>query len=133
MKRLIVSAPSNITFDDLTAEQKLGLEAVMANYVQPMPGTKEYNSVVVIDCVMKDNFDPQAITDLELPFTIIGYWSWDGSNAPVEIEPLDPGFINFLPNRVTYDENGDVVSTLPPVFHLPHAWAGWPVIEAQEG
>lgn len=129
MKRLIVTAPASIAFDQLNTDQVLGLQAVMANYVQPMPGTKPHDDQIIIDCVMKDNFDPQAITDLELPFIIIGYWSWDGSSAPVEIEPLAPGFINFLPDRVTHDEQGDVVSTLPPVFHLPHAWAGWPTLE----
>lgn len=129
MKRLIVTAPVDISLDDLNDSQRSGLAAVTANWVQPMPGTKPHDDQIIIDCVMKDNFDPQAITDLELPFSIVGYWSWDGSSAPVEIEPLDPSFINFLPDRVTYDENGDVASTLPPVFHLPHSWAGWPALE----
>ena len=129
MKRLIVSAPSNITFDDLTAEQKLGLEAVMANYVQPMPGTKPHDGKIIIDCVMQDNFDPQAITDLGLPFTIMGYWDWTGAGEAEVITPLDPAFLNFLPDRVLYDEDGNEVSRMPPVLHIPHCWAGWPAIE----
>lgn len=128
MKRLIVSAPSNITFDDLTTEQKLGLEAVMANYVQPMPGTKSHDNKIIIDCVMQDNFDPVAITDLGLPFEIMGYWDWNGSDNVETIIPLSPDFIQYLPNRITYDEQGNELESFPPVLHIPHTWAGWKAI-----
>lgn len=126
MKRIIVSAPSSITLDQLTSEQRLGLESVLAQFVMPMPGTIPHGGQHSIDCVMKDNFDPQAIADLGLPFTILGYWAWDGSGAVQTVTPLDPGFINFLPDRVTLDEEGNEVSRLPPLLTLPHAWAGWP-------
>lgn len=128
MKRIIVAAPAGITLDQLTPQQQLGLEAVLAQFVMPMPRTIPHGGQHIIDCVMKDNFDPQAIADLELPFTIMGYWTLDGSGAVQTVTPLDPGFINFLPDRVTYDEEGMEVSRLPPVLHLPHAWAGWPAI-----
>lgn len=128
MKRIVVAAPASISFDQLTVEQRLGLEAVLAQFVLPMPGTQEHEGQAVIDCVMKDNFDPQAIADLGLPFTTMGYWSWDGSNPVETVVPLDPDFINFLPDRVTFDEEGNELSRLPPVLALPHAWAGWPVI-----
>ena len=128
MKRIIVTAPASITLDQLTVDQQLGLEAVMAQFVMPMPGTKSHEGQQIIDCAMKDNFDPQAIADLGLPFTIMGYWTWDGSGAVQTVTPLDPGFINFLPDRVTLDEEGNEVSRLPPVLTLPHAWAGWPAL-----
>jgi hypothetical protein len=127
MKRIVVAAPANISFDQLTVEQQLGLEAVMAQFVMPMPGTKSYEDQAIIDCVMKDNFDPQAIVDLGLPFTIMGYWEVNGAQV-IKHVPLDPGFINFLPDRVTYDEEGVETSRLPPVLHLPHVWAGWPAL-----
>lgn len=127
MKRIIVVAPENITLDQLTVDQRLGLEAVMAQFVMPMPGTKSYEGQQIIDCAMKDNFDPQALVDLGLPFTIMGYWEVNGAQV-IEHVPLDPGFINFLPDRVTYDEEGVEASRLPPVLHLPHAWAGWPAL-----
>jgi hypothetical protein len=128
MKRIIVAAPASITLDQLTTEQQLGLEAVLAQFVMPMPGTIQYGGQHIIDCVMKDNFDPQAIADLGLPFTIMGYWTWDGSGAVQTVTPLDTGFINFLPDRVTYDEEVNEVSRLPPALHLPHSWAGWPAL-----
>lgn len=128
MKRIIVAAPASITLDQLTADQQLGLEAVLAQFVMPMPGTIPHGGQHIIDCVMKDNFDPQAIADLGLPFTIMGYWTWDGRGAVQTVTPLDQEFINFLPDRVTLDEDGNEVSRLPPVLTLPHTWAGWPAI-----
>jgi hypothetical protein len=128
MKRIIVSAPSSITLDQLTAEQQLGLESVLAQFVMPMPGTIPHDEQQIIDCVMKDNFDPQAIADLGFPFTTMGYWSWDGINPVETVVTLNPDFIHFLPDRVTFDEEGNELSRLPPVLALPHAWAGWPVI-----
>lgn len=125
MKRIIVSAPTSITLDQLTTEQQLGLEAVLAQFVMPMPGTIPHGGQHVIDCVMKDNFDPQAITDLGLPFVALGYWEVNGDQV-IEHIPLDPGFINFLPDRVTYDEEGVELSRLPPKLEIPHTWAGWP-------
>ena len=127
MKRVIVAAPETIALDQLTVDQQLGLEAVMAQFVMPMPGMIPHGGQQIIDCVMKDNFDPQAIADLDLPFTIMGYWEVNGAQV-IEHVPLDPGFINSLPDRVTYDEDGNEVSRLPPVLTLPHAWAGWPAI-----
>ena len=127
MKRIIVAAPENITLDQLTVDQQLGLEAVLAQFVMPMPGTTPHGGQHIIDCVMKDNFDPQAIADLGLPFTIMGYWEVSGAQV-IEHVPLDPDFIKFLPDRVTLDEEGNEVSRLPPVLTLPHAWAGWPAI-----
>lgn len=127
MKRIVVAAPANISFDQLTVEQQLGLEAVMAQFVMPMPGTKSHEGQQIIDCMMKDNFDSQAIADLGLPFTIMGHWEVSGAQVSEHV-PLDPGFINFLPDRVTYDEEGVEASRLPPVLHLPHAWAGWPAL-----
>lgn len=127
MKRIVVAAPAGITLEVLTAEQQLGLEAVMAQFVMPMPGTKEHEGQQIIDCTMKDNFDPQAIGDLGLPFTTMGYWEVVGNTVTPHV-PLDPNFINFLPERVTYDEEGAEISRLPPVLHIPHAWAGWPEI-----
>ena len=128
MKRIIVAAPAGIALEQLTPEQQLGLEAVLAQFVMPMPGTIPHGGQHIIDCVMKDNFDPQAIADLGLPFTIMGCWAWGGSSAVQTVTPLDPAFINFLPDRATLDEGGNEVSRLPPVLTLPHAWAGWPAI-----
>ena len=127
MKRIIVAAPAGITLEQLTTEQQLGLESVMAQFVMPMPGTKEHEGQQIIDCAMKDNFDPQAITALGLPFTALGYWEVNGDQV-IERIPLNPGFIDFLPDRVTYDEEGVEVNRLPPIFALPHTWAGWPLV-----
>lgn len=130
MKRIIVTAPVGITLETLSTEQRLGLDSVMAQFVLPMPGTKEYNEKIVIDCVMKDNFDPQAIVDLGLPFVILGYWEVNPNGVITHIN-LDSSFINFLPDQVTYDTEGIEIFRQPPVMHLPHMWAGWPVIDIE--
>ncbi len=47
MKRLIVSAPSDITLDALTPEQQAALQSVIAQWVQPMPGTIEHDGTIL--------------------------------------------------------------------------------------
>jgi len=128
MKRLIVSAPESVTIESLTPEQQVALESVIAQWVQPMPGTIPFNGRVLIDTVMGDNFDPTAIGQLELPFEMVGYWEWNGSEVTTLV-PADESLIGYLPNRVTYDEEGEPVNSLPPLKVLPHNWAGWPAVE----
>jgi hypothetical protein len=123
MKRLIVSAPADFTTDDLTSEQLAGLNAVRSQYVQPMPGTVEYNGRILIDTTMTDNFDPAAVGELGLPFEPLGLWYWDGTTSMVTQIPLDPAYIHYL--APTQDEEGN---PLPPAPGLPHNWAGWPSV-----
>ena len=151
MKRLILTSPSGLTIDQLTPEQQQGIQSVFAQYILPMPGTISYGEntftlttsdsasteekplpniievftgSVILDATVYDNFKPEALTQLELPFTILGQWSWDGvSDVLVTDTPLDPSFINYLPD--TTDEDGNSV---PPVLHIPHNFSGWPEV-----
>jgi hypothetical protein len=125
MKRLIVSAPADFTTDDLTPEQLAGLNAVRSQYVQPMPGTVEYNGRILIDTTMTDNFDPAAVGELGLPFEPLGLWYWDGhSDTLTELMPMDPRINDYIAPAL--DEEGN---SLPPSPGLPHNWAGWPAVE----
>jgi hypothetical protein len=132
MKRLIVSAPSDITLDALTPEQQAALQSVIAQWVQPMPGTIEHNGTILIDCVMQDNFDPLAIGELELPFEVVGYWQWDGVDELTALMPLDTAVLaNHLPDVIEYDEDGNVIGEHPAELHIPHDWGGWPEPETE--
>jgi hypothetical protein len=129
MKRIIIKAPENITMGSLTVEQQTAIRAVFAQFVLPMPGTKSNNSYILIDAVVKDNFDPEHIAALGLPFEIFGLWQWDGINALSELHALDSTFINYLPDTHTYDtETFNILTTTAPVLHEPHRWSGWPAI-----
>lgn len=46
--------------------------------------------------------------------------------ALVELEPLDSAFISFLPDKVDYDELGQITTTTPAILHMPANWGGWP-------
>ena len=87
----------------------------------PLPDVIEvFTGLSILDAVTSDNFTVEAITALGLPFTVMGMWEWSGNANLVELQALDPSFINYLPD--TTDEDGNPV---PPVLHVPNNWAGW--------
>lgn len=109
MIRLILTAPYN-----LSETQKQAIQSVFAQSVSPMPGTIVYNNKVIIDSTVDDNFNLQVLANLELPFSIVGQWQWDGvSEQLITITPLDSSFNKYLPSVTTY---------------IPHNFAGWPDI-----
>ena len=152
MKRLILTSPTGLTFDQLTPEQQAGISSVFAQYIMPMPGTisygtetytittpdpesttevplpdiiEMYTGLSILDATTTDNFTVESITALGLPFTVMGMWEWSGNanDALIELQTLDPSFINYLPD--TTDAEGVVT---PPVLHIPNNWAGWPEV-----
>ena len=151
MKRLILTSPTGLTIDQLTVEQQAGISSVFAQYIMPMPGTisygtetyttttpdpgstdeaplpdiiEVYTGLSILDATT-DNFTVESITALGLPFTVMGMWLWEGnSDSPlVELQALDPSFINYLPDTTDEDSN-----PVPPVLHIPNNWAGWPEV-----
>lgn len=130
MKRVIIKVPENTTLEALTQEQQAAIHSVFAQWAMPMPGTKIASESILIDTVVSDNFNPDAISTLGLPFTVMGMWQWSGSGALTEMQALDSSFINYLPDTHTYDlETFEILTTTPPVLHEPHKWAGWPEIQ----
>lgn len=143
MKRLILTSPTGLTFDQLTTEQQAGISSVFAQYIMPMPGTISYGTetytittpdtdvietftgLSILDAVTSDNFTVEAIATLGLPFTVMGMWQWSGNadEGFIRSSALDPSFINYLPD--TTDEDGNPV---PPVLRIPNNWAGWPEV-----
>jgi hypothetical protein len=143
MKRLILTSPTGLTFDQLTPEQQAGISSVFAQYIMPMPGTISYGTetytittpdpdvietftgLSILDATTTDNFTVESITTLGLPFTLMGMWEWEGyaDAGFIRSSALDPSFINYLP--YTTDEEGNPV---PPVLHIPNNWAGWPEV-----
>ena len=147
MKRLILTSPTGLTFDQLTPEQQAGISFLFAQYIMPMPGTisygtgtyttttpdpestteaplpdiiEVYTGLSILDATT--SVTAEVITALGLPFTVMGMWEWSGNtnDALIELQALDPSFINYLPD--TTDEDGAVT---PPVLHMPHNWSGW--------
>jgi len=124
MIRLILTSPEGLTIDQLTQEQQQGINSVFAQYVLPMIGTIAYQDKVILDATVGDNFKPEALVQLDLPFTILGQWAWDGvATSLTEITLLDSSFINYLPDTIA--EDGTVA---PPLLHIPHNFAGWPEV-----
>ncbi len=155
MKRLILTCPTGLTLDQLTQEQQAAIQSVFAQFSLPMPGTKPFGDspytitrpdpestfdaplpdvievftgTVILDAVTNDNFNPDVLIPLGLPFTILGMWQWSGSGELTELQPLAPEFINYLPNANTYDDVGGVLTTITPTLHIPHGWCGWPEV-----
>jgi hypothetical protein len=135
MIRLICLIPEGIRPNNLSTEQQEGLKAVLTQYTLPMPGTIAANGFEVVDGVVQDNFDPQAITDLGLPLTVLGMWQWTGRPGAslAIVQPLDAeAFLPHLPDEHEYDEAGNVTATHPATLHIPHNWSGWPSVELPE-
>ena len=129
MKRLILTSPTGLTLDQLTHEQQAAIQSVFGQFTLPMPGTIEYNGLVILDAVTADNFNPDVLVPLGLPFTILGMWQWDGSSDVLtELQPLDASFINHLPDTSTYDDEGNALTTSAPILHIPHGICGWPMV-----
>ena len=129
MKRLILTVPTGLTLDQLTPEQQSAIQSVFGQFTLPMPGTIEYNGLVILDAVTADNFNPDVLVPLGLPFTILGMWQWDGvGDVLTELQPLASEFINYLPSSVEYDIEGNVVSRSIPLLHIPHGICGWPQV-----
>ncbi len=156
MKRLILTCPTGLTLDQLTPEQQTAIQSVFAQFSLPMPGTIPFGDSIytitrpdpestfvvplpditttftglsILDAVTNDNFDPDVITPLGLPFTILGMWQWTGRDGLIELQPLSVEFVNYLPNIITYDDEGNVLTTTAPTLTIPHGWAGWPEIQ----
>lgn len=129
MKRIIIKAPEGITLEALSPEQQSAIQSVFTQFVLPMPRTKASAGSILIDAVVGDNFDPDSIAALDLPFTVFGLWQWDGSTALVELQALDVTFIAYLLDTHTYNpETFEILTTTPPILHEPHRWSGWPEI-----
>lgn len=118
MKRTILKAPAAFTFADLTAPQIEAISAIHGQWVAPMPGTMAVAGLHLIDAVMTDQFDPDNIAALGLPFEVMAIWQWDGSShAMTALQALDTqAFAAFLAP----------VEGMPPQPYEPHRWAGWP-------
>lgn len=115
--------PEGTTFDNLTEEQQAAIQSVFGQYVMPMPGTKAHDGTVVCDALAHDSFDPTLMPGLGLWWDIIGMWRDDGT----VVVPLDETkFLERLADKVTYDIDGNVISTESPTLHQPHQWSGWP-------
>jgi hypothetical protein len=116
MKRAILKIPEGLELSQLTQEQQSAIASVFAEFVMPMPGTIPFQGHIIIDAITGDNYDPETMPGLELPFDLMGLWSWDGvSDTLVELHALDDVFNNYLPNE---EEWG----------HIPHGFAGWPTL-----
>lgn len=122
MINIYLLIPENLTFDTLTEDQQTAINDVFGQYRMPMSGTKSVDGLVVCDAICSPSFNPDAMTALGLDWEIIGMWAQDGT----VIQPLDEAkFLERLQDKVTYDEEGNVLSTEPAVLHQPHVWAGW--------
>jgi len=113
MKRAILKIPEGLELSQLTPEQQAAIASVFAEFVMPMPGTVIANESKIVDAITADNFDPEVMYALDLPFGLMGLWSWDGiSDELIELDELEEDFIDFLP------EGAELA--------IPHGFAGWP-------
>lgn len=136
MKRAILRLPAGTRFELLSPEQQAAINSVFAQFTLPMPGTIPAEGYELVDGVTGDNFDPAVMPDLGMNWPIVGLWQWDGKGALVALEPFDSAaMLAHLPPIVTYDGEGEPVSSLPQHDPTPpHSWAGWPSIhDAVEG
>ncbi len=112
-KRVILTVPEGLSFDNLTTEQQEAIRSVFGQYVLPMPNTIPNAGKVLCDAVTTDQFNPSRISELGLPFVLIGMFDGDG----LEVIPLNTdAFLSYIPNPPSG----------PKVLYETHRWAGWP-------
>lgn len=131
MKRAIYLIPEGTRIDTLTPEQQAAIQSVHSQWRLPMPGTIPHAGLEVVDGLTDDSFGPLVMPVMGLDWTCIGMWQWDGHGGLVTLVPLDmDALYPHLPETVEYDEDGEVVGTVPATPRVPHGWAGWPPIPA---
>lgn len=128
MKRAIYSIPAGTTVESLTPEQQAAIAGVFAQFVNPQPGTSVFEDRQIVDGVVGDNFDPTVLEALGMEdWTLMGLWQWDGTGALVTIQPLDlDDYMQYVPDVVQYDDDGNVAGASPAERRIQHSWAGWP-------
>jgi len=127
-KRVFLLVPEGLTFDDLSEKQQEAIQAVFGEFCTIMPGTIPYKGKQVVDAIILNDFDPKLMKDYEIDWEIIGLWEKKEDSMWPLVEFDKEAFMNYLPDVEELDEEGKVIGTKPPVFHIPHNWAGWPEI-----
>jgi len=111
MKRAILKIPEGLELSQLTQEQQAAIQSVFTEFVMPMPGTIPFNGHIIIDSIAGDNYDPETMQGLSLPFELLDLWQWDGVGELIRLE----------------ESWGDIIDYFPAgVFNIPHGFAGWP-------
>lgn len=129
MIRAIYLLPAGTRIDTLDPEQQQAIQSVNSQWRLPMPGTVPHAGLEVVDGLTDDSFDPLVMPALGLDWQCIGMWQWDGHGGLVTLVPLDmDALYPHLPDVTEYDEDGEVIGTVPAVPHVPHGWAGHPQI-----
>jgi len=125
-KRVILKIPEGLTFDMLSELQQEAINVVFGQYVNPMPCTIPNDGKQLVDALCIDGFDPALMPQYNIDWEIVAIWQKSPTNKPEFIQAIDEeDFVNFIPDIAEYDEEGNVISTSPPVFKIPHVWCGW--------
>lgn len=130
-KRVILLVPEDLAFEDLSETQQEAINIVFDKYVGFMPGTIAYEGYQVVDVLCSDGFDPELMSDYGIEWEIIGMWQRDSLSNELEtlVELDEEAWLNYLPDIVEYAEEGEIISTSPPVFQIPHSFSEWPEIK----
>ena len=122
-KRVLLLVPEGLTFDMLTEEQRQAIRSVFGEFVNPMPYTKAYNGMQVVDALTNNSFDPSLMSLYGINWPIIGMWQRDVRDNKVKtLQEIDENeFLKYLPDVLTLnEETGAVVSSESPTFKIPH-------------
>jgi len=113
MIRLILSLPENIAQTTQEDQPVSAIQTIFSNYILPMPNTIAYNNTIILDAIVQDDFNTNALDTLNIAYTILAKYKWNGiSTEMTTIIPLSQDFINYLPQDST--------------LNIPNNWAGWP-------
>ena len=117
MQRIIASFPESMDINDLH------LKGCGSFDITLMAGTIAFNQRVIVDI-----YFPEKIAGDLTPLVILGAWDLDVDKMQLlELIPLDPAFLQYLPDEIVFDSDGNIVSITPPVLHIPVLWFGWAV------
>ena len=123
MKNILIKVPESTKLKDLPENIVQAIQSVNGQFAVvglPVAGEK------LLDCITSDAFD--AALMLPPGWVLMGEWQWDGVVVSlIELTPLNADFINFMPDELVKDQEGNILyQGRPTAPYEVHKWAGWP-------
>lgn len=141
MKNLLLKVPETTDIDALPVEIVELIQAVRGQWIWY---PKKIDGFGLLDCFVLDGFDSQVL--MMVPgWELLGAWQWDcitpyrpaytdsegvehaDINPCVVLLPVAAEALQYLPDHVVYDDDGNIVSSVAPTeWYEAVQWSGWP-------
>lgn len=141
MKSLLLKVPDTTDIYTLSQEVVAAIQIVNGQWVWY---EKKVGGFGLLDCIVLDSFEPYMLA-IAPGWELLGMWQWDcvtpyyqayiddenvlhqEQNPCIVLAPVSLSAIQFLPDHVAYDANGNEISRITPTeWYESLRWSGWP-------